>query len=129
MDEAELEFRMFKLLPPKADFQQAIKFLEFLQEQGHKVEILSSVGTSKTKHMIQEDKLLWLEKYLKNTKLSKIAINLVEGSKYKAAFATGLDTILIDDYTKPGNLFTRAGGHWINHKTWADTIPQVLELI
>lgn len=128
MDAAEEEFGLFANLPPKRDLAVAIAFLEQLQDKGYEIEILSSIGTTRTSKSIEANKNKWLDKYLKGTRLESIKRNFVEGSKQKGNYARP-GFILIDDYKKPGIAFTEAGGIWIHHRNWNDTVEQLLQVL
>lgn len=128
MEVATEEFRMFRILPRKKDFNMAIKFLGELRQIGHEVEILGSIGNSKNRFLMQEDKHLWLDKTLKGTQLEGIKRNFVEGSSQKSKFCNKGD-ILIDDYSKPGKMWQEAGGYWVHHINWNTSIPQIQAIL
>ncbi len=123
MDWAESEFRMFSMMPPKKDLDLAMQFLIDKQTKGWNIEILSSSGTSKMAPSISRSKNIWIDTYIraKYPEFQDMQANFVEGSAKKVEFYKEGD-VLIDDYFKPGQMWEKAGGLWIHHTSWVDTI-------
>lgn len=117
IDDHTKSMNLFEILPKKKDFSLALGLISDLQKQDIKVEILSSVGTSRTKELIAQQKRYWLGLH----GLGHLEQNFVEGSKLKGNFA-GPGKILIDDYDKAGKAFTEKGGTWIKHTDFHSTI-------
>jgi hypothetical protein len=101
----------------------ALELLQYLEETGIEVEILSSSGGEKYHEIVEQQKINWL-----NARNISHKVNIVSGRRKKALFANE-NSILIDD--TPDNIvrFIDAGGHGIYHTNVNETIEKLNSLL
>ena len=117
----------FTRLKPVEDFSIATAFIKKLINQDYIVNILTSSGNVVAKSKIAEDKKNWINNFLYPAIGQEINIHVVHGSHIKSSYAISVNcnaNILIDDFYGAGVPFRQAGGIWIKHKNWRDTINE-----
>jgi hypothetical protein len=112
--------RLFLNLDPLPD---AWKLVDYCMNSGIHTEILTAAGTVNRTLVIQ-DKIAWIRRHIHP---HWIIIPTFKGSQ-KAAFAHK-KAVLIDDRQRNIDTWVEAGGIGILHKTAADTIEQLDNII
>lgn len=108
----------FADLPP---IREGVKALEQLVKDGYDVEVLTSAGDERIRHVVNQ-KRLWLRKNLK----VDVPFNYVTTSSEKAEFASA-DTVLIDDRAKAIGPFAKAGGEVIHYVEGSTNLMREIE--
>lgn len=111
--------KFFYNLPP---INYTVSVLKELVANGYDVEILTSAGTDRTKHVVAEKKA-WLKKHGIN-----VPFNYTTKSADKAKYATK-DSVLIDDRDKSIGPFKQAGGGVIHFKEGIDLRKKLKKFI
>lgn len=112
----------FVISPITEDFEKIRGWIDYWLSQNVQVEILSSSGKYRPDE-VQRQKRVWL----KHHGLDHLKANLVTSATHKARFSQP-GSILIDDYLKNVNSFTKAGGVGILHTTAIQTEAKMKEI-
>lgn len=119
---------MFEFLPPKEDFELGIHLARRLRAAGHNL----SVASSKTKRadnlIIEGQKVLWLHKRVPDfNQIFNRGHHFCNGSTEKGALLKqdGNPNVLIDDFSGAGKSWQQAGGLWIQHTNFLESIREL----
>ena len=121
-----VEKKGFQTLEPMPDaWQLFVELLNFCNEKGIHLHILSSTGRRESKEELTTQKTNWLINYRINNYFNTIIF--VPGKALKKDYATE-DSLLIDDHKSNVADFISSGGKAILHTSTKDTLEQLYSM-